>query len=680
LTCPHSPAMGLLYLAAVSCLLSTSCLAASVNGEDAVGVTMCCPPGKTLKVTDPSPYNPYYSARCVRSRITPNATLDGMKIPVASDDVGNSDYEDVEPSMEMLIKKTGVMLPSCKQGLIIKQVSLKKSGSGSSRSGNETSSSSRSSSKRVRLGDYYCGHSNCNKGNVYVDDKPVCDDEWDDTDAEVVCRELGFDGGYATTESKYGSVDLNTQACFDQVRCRGSESSLVNCRHESQDDCGDSEGAGVVCYGGQDHDSDGDGVWDEEDSDNDNDGIADSEQYGYNYPGPGASADDTGAILLSKSGQLTIKADTDRYGGSTNVQTTTYKSGEFCLAEDLEDDEQAKALVCDSCMSKVLCANIMELFKSLSYSGSRSSRSERFVLSLGDGEGPRRNDDMIRNIILVADTEGDEKVTFDEFNAKINSYVKEVFGFLDANGDDSLEIALKEASVKKINLKILLDILHNLMTFFDVNEDDILSVEDAPERTFRDRNDDGKINLREVFGTSPINLPAPLYRLYTLLDRNKNEKLSFEEATNFIKGTFYVIDQNEDCFIDLDEFIATLSEKTLPKEYQIAVKLIGDQYFTLLDFALELIITAADKDGDKKTTLAEIIDMDNPDFISTIVKVATNMGMPNMKAVYFLLGEERRYGSRDKQGAVVEMWLNVLYDFVDSRKYGQVPKTMCGIE
>ena len=30
---------------------------------------------------------------------------------------------------------------------------------------------------------------------MFVDDEPVCDDGWDDTDVNVVCKELGFGTG-----------------------------------------------------------------------------------------------------------------------------------------------------------------------------------------------------------------------------------------------------------------------------------------------------------------------------------------------------------------------------------------------------------------------------------------------------------------------------------------------------
>ena len=86
---------------------------------------MCCPKGKMLKLKSMGPVT--NSARCVRSRIklNANATLDGMKISVEND--GSSD-EAFEPLREMLIKKTGVMLPSCTQGLVTQQVSLKQTG------------------------------------------------------------------------------------------------------------------------------------------------------------------------------------------------------------------------------------------------------------------------------------------------------------------------------------------------------------------------------------------------------------------------------------------------------------------------------------------------------------------------------------------------------------------------
>ena len=71
------------------------------------------------------------------------------------------------------------------------------------------------------LGHYQCGQRNCKKGKVYVDDKPLCHNDWDDTDSQVVCRGLGFmDGGY---ESYFGSVDLEIQSGLNDVGCSERE-------------------------------------------------------------------------------------------------------------------------------------------------------------------------------------------------------------------------------------------------------------------------------------------------------------------------------------------------------------------------------------------------------------------------------------------------------------------------
>jgi len=660
--------MGWLYIAAASCLLYASCLGAAVNGEDAVGVSMCCPAGRSLKLVR-AEYGPGMSGiysdtvpKCVRSRRMAKDTLDGATISVADDE------------KEMVVKKTGVMLPSCPLGLKWQIVNLKKpveeevSGSGDEA---EPEPEPQSTS-RVRLGDYYCGRSKCEKGNVYVDDKPVCDDDWDDDDAKVVCKELGFDGGYATTESKYGNVDLERQTCFDDVRCSGRESSLLDCRHSSQDDCGDSEGAGVVCYGGEGSGS----------------GIQDS--YYDAYPSPPPRTMEESFVLLNRSGQLTTPEVTER--GRSPYETpsppTTYKAGEFCMAGVWDNDGTVKgindelpvgvAVMCEPCKSEALCKGVKELFTSIMNSGPRRSSPPPYdTIDWTDTQ------DLANNVILVADKDGDGKVNFDEFKAKIEENVEKLFNFLDTNGDGSLDDVQKGVSIKNLTLKLFLDILDETFAFFDVDQDDILSVEDAPERTFYDRNDDGKISLREIFGVSPINMPAPLYRLYTKLDKDKNVKISLEEATNFIKGTFYVIDQNEDCSINLEEFIATLKEIKLPKEHQLAIKLLGDYYFTLGDYFLNEFVSAADADGDKKTTLAEIIGLKDPAVFESLVKVATSMGLPNMGPGGYLIGAGQRHmnweARQAQEQAVLEMWLNVLYDFVDSRKYDSLPNNLCGL-
>merc|ERR1711970_969900 len=590
-------------------LLPAVWLVAVVGGQD-VGVSMCCPAGRVLKMVKNNgkrlggwrrERGDEYIPKCVRNRRGPKDTLEGSTIAVV----------DGTDEALVVVKKTGVQLPACTVGRKFQMVSLSSKdneGSGDEGSGDveEVDTSS-----HVRLGDYSCGKSKCHKGNVYVDDKPVCDDEWDDTDANVVCKELGFtSGGYATVESHFGKVDLETQSGFDEVDCWGGESSLVNCLHNSDHDCYDGEGAGVVCY---------------------------------DYGSP------ISAVPLTSTGDLVL------------ADNTTYQAGEFCLAgvfkgEDEWDKEvqegEAVAVMCEPCKSEVLCSVLLlDFFDS----------NPRFTFEADD-----RNFGT-KNTALVGD--------FKEFKDGVHEYIKKVFNVLDKDEDGSLD---NDDSLKSLSAKFFLQLLNETFSFFDVNEDSIMSVEDASPRAFDDRNYDGKISLREVLGLGLIHLPAPLYRLYVTLDKDKNEKISIEEATNFLKSALAIIDKNEDCSIDMDEIISTLDESKLPKQYQLAVKLLGGYYLELADFIIQEFIAAADADGDKNTTLAEIISLKDPAVLFDILNIIV-LG-ENSAPLHFIMGHRSGpMGGQPQHQAVIEMWLHVLYDFVHNRMFQSAPTDYCGL-
>ena len=81
----------------------------------------------------------------------------------------------------------------------------------------------------------------------------VCDDSWDITDANVVCRELGFERAVKAYVSALFEQGTGT-VWMDYVRCTGKERSLAECRHNvsEKQNCDDhSENACVVCASGK---------------------------------------------------------------------------------------------------------------------------------------------------------------------------------------------------------------------------------------------------------------------------------------------------------------------------------------------------------------------------------------------------------------------------------------------
>ena len=76
----------------------------------------------------------------------------------------------------------------------------------------------------------------------------VCDDDWDMNDARVVCRQLGFPDAVSAPHSAHFGAGSD-QIWLDDVRCSGSESSIINCQHRGWgvENCGHHEDASVIC-------------------------------------------------------------------------------------------------------------------------------------------------------------------------------------------------------------------------------------------------------------------------------------------------------------------------------------------------------------------------------------------------------------------------------------------------
>ena len=77
----------------------------------------------------------------------------------------------------------------------------------------------------------------------------VCDDDWDNADAIVACRQLGFVGVSDSDSSLFGSGAFSQRIWLDNMACSGSESRLIDCDHAGVGfhNCAHSEDIGIIC-------------------------------------------------------------------------------------------------------------------------------------------------------------------------------------------------------------------------------------------------------------------------------------------------------------------------------------------------------------------------------------------------------------------------------------------------
>ena len=163
----------------------------------------------------------------------------------------------------------------------------------------------------------------------------------------------------------------------------------------------------------------------------------------------------------------------------------------------------------------------------------------------------------------------------------MRQYLETAFNVLDESGDGSIYDEAKAGTLAtKIPLKLLYVLFNQTLDLLDANKDQSVGLDDFfSESTGQGGSgDDLKISR---FDTSLISLPAPLYKLYTSLDTNRDKKLTDTEAHEFLSRIFAAIDTDSDCDISVDEVSALLQLVGATPDHQLAVRMILHHYLVL---------------------------------------------------------------------------------------------------
>merc|ERR1712037_956558 len=286
----------------------------------------------------------------------------------------------------------------------------------------------------------------------------------------------------------------------------------------------------------------------------------------------------------------------------------------------------------------------------------------------GDGEIQEKGS-FHKMIVAAGDANGDRVVDFDEWFAKLKSYVTAAFEALDDNKDGSILDESKEGNLlTSIPYQFFEELLDQTFDFY--NDGAISLEDDIFVDTFRDRNVDGKTTLSEALGTNLISLPAPIYNFYNKLDRDTDERLTKAEALDFLSKLFTLINADDsDCKIDVDELLQLLDELEVPWDYQLAVKMLLDQELTLVSHLLKNLVERADKDEDGEVTIEEILTFGDFEFIESTIQAVPYLVSPALPGISYLVTpvtvSDCSRDCREAGEALVAMWFTALQKLME---------------
>ena len=126
-----------------------------------------------------------------------------------------------------------------------------------------------------------------------------------------------------------------------------------------------------------------------------------------------------------------------------------------------------------------------------------------------------------------------------------------------------------------------------------------------------------------------------------------------DELATFIQRVSAVFDKNEDCMTDLEEILRVLDEVRAAKEIQLAIKQLLQQELAVGEHLVKRFLQLADKNEDNSTTINEVLDFSNFDFIESEGQAYLLVAEPNYRTIRFITRNNGNEGT----------WLEILGNF-----------------